>query len=158
MNPYAVFEIDFGTTQFPAVLVCGIFYVPIKPIIQYIGIDYGSEKRKIHSNYYNISWNEFDDQRIDRTINSILCIRLSDLNSYFRTIKIDSVPEFARHKLKSYQVSCEKIFTDSLYSSNLEGVVSITTPISPAFREAIATYGWNDSALKRLGVYVGEPV
>lgn len=158
MNPYTVFEIDFGRIQLPVILACSIFYVPINPIIKDIGLDYNEEERKLYSNYYNIIFNEFDDERIDKTINSILCIRLSDLNRYFQTIKIYFVPEFARKKLEKYQLYCAKYFYDCLHSANLEGVVSITTPISPAFREAIATYGWNDSALKRLGVYVGEPV
>ena len=158
MNPYPVFEVEFDNTYLPVILAYSIFYVPIKPIIQDIGLDYDNEERKIHSNYYNIPWNEFEDQRIDRTVNSILCIRLSDLNNYLHTIKIDSVPEFARYKLEKYQACCAKFLTDSLHSANLDGVVSITTPISPAFREAVATYGWSDSALKDLGVYVGDPV
>ena len=158
MNPYAIFEIEFDNTYLPVILSCNIFYVPIKPIIQNIGLDYNNEERKINSHYYTISCAEFDDQRIDRTINRILCIRLSDLNRYFQTIKIDFVPEFARKKLEKYQAYCAKDFYDCLHSANLDGVVSITTPLSPVFSEAITTYGWNDSALNRLGVYVGEPV
>ena len=158
MNPYTVFEIDFGRIQLPVILSCSIFYVPIKHIIQDIGLDYNEEERKLYSNYYSIRYNEFDDIRIDKTISSILCVRLSDFDRYLKTIDIDDVPKFARNKLEKYQKVCEKFFTDSLHSANLEGVVSITTPISPAFREAVATYGWNDSALKDLGVYVGEPV
>lgn len=156
MNSYSIFGVDFGHINIPVVSYCYKFFVPLKLIIMDIGIDWGRQNKKVHKIYYNFDICDLNFYNIDGTTNNILCICLSDLDKYLQTIKLDHAPIHVQEKLEKYQKICAKFLLDCLNSKDLEGVVYISTPINPYFKNLVAHKQWNKSALQRLGICIGE--
>ena len=156
MNDYTLFMIEFNRCYLPVILSSNELNVPIKPIFQNIGLNWKHQSKKNPKVFQDFGWLLVSDKRLDGSINLTQCIRLSDLEDYIKSIELNSVPYHLRDKLAKYQCDCAQTLIRSLNSPDLDGVVSITTPGDPSFYSLAAMMRWKESALKELGVYIGE--
>ena len=156
MNSYILFYVEFYSYYLPVIWYQNNFYVPLKPITQILGLNWERQAKKVRNFSYGFRWCHVPDLRLDGSINDILCIRLSDLDAYLKSIDINSVPVRMRAILSTYQYGCARNLIRSLNSSNLEGVEAIITSADYTLFNAVARQQhWNSEAMKRLGVCIG---
>ncbi len=157
-NNLTVFEVEYDDTNISVILHKDRFYVPIKPIIQHIGLDLRAQSRMLNDEffctYFKIDCIYIEDIRPDDSINDMRCISLATLDNFFEKIDITYAPKWVRDKLEHYKASCTRTLMESLNSRNLDGVVSITTSNDPYFLDLVAKQCWSIRALQDLGVYV----
>ena len=157
MNYYVLFATSFDGHYLPVILHQNNFYVPLKSIIQRLGLNWKRQAKKEHNGSYGFRWCHITDVRLDFSTNDTLCIMLSDLGAYLKSIKQISVPVRMRDKLEKYQNNCARTLIHSINSPNLDGVDAIITSMDPTlFRDIAIRQGWNSEALKKLGVCVVE--
>lgn len=158
MTDYTCFDIEFHDNVIAVIEWRGIFYVPIKPIINHLGINWQTQVRKLNNfsykQYYNIYCINFEDSRPDGSVNKMLCIALTELHTYLNTINLRFVPKWARENIEYYQHNCAKSLINSLNSPNLEGVEGITTSYDPYFLEVVVKQNWDIKALANIGIHV----
>lgn len=158
MNYYSIFEVEYKFINLSVIWYCNSFYVPIKPIIKHIGLNWKPQLKKLSNVSYGMAYNSHcayvADERTDGSVNYMHCIPLSSLDNFLKTIDLRSVPERIKKRLEDYQNTCARTLMNSLNSRNLDGVVSIITPVDSYFRELVVKQRWNVEALKELGVYV----
>ena len=156
-NDYTVIEIKYDDINISVIWYKNNFYVPIKPVIQHIGIDWRAQARKLNDTIYcdcfNIECIYIEDIRPDDSVNNMRCISLATLDNFLKRIDPKSAPKRARERLAQYQASCAKILRKSLNSHNLKGVVSITIYNYQHFLDLIVNQQWSVRALRDLGIH-----
>ena len=156
MNAYILFFIEFDKYSLPVVWYQNDFYVPLKPITQLLSLNWERQAKKVRNLSYGFGWCNVPDVRLDGSINETLCIKLSDLDAYLKSIELNSVPTRMRDNLEKFQYGCARNLIRSLNSSNLDGVEAIITSADYTLFNAVARQQhWNSEAMKRLGVCIG---
>ncbi len=158
-NNYTVIEIEYDDTNISVIWHKDRFYVPIKPIIQHIGVDWRAQARKlndkVYCDLYNIECIYIEDIRPDDSVNDMRCVSLATIDNFLKRINPKSAPKRVRDRLEHYKASCTRTLMESLNSRNLDGVVSIMISNDPYFLDLVAKQCWSIRALQDLGVYVG---
>lgn len=156
MNSYILFCVEFNRCYLPVIWYQNNFYIPLKLITQILGLNWERQSKKVRNISYGFRWCYVPDIRLDGSINDILCVMLSDLDAYLKSIDINSVPVRMRDILSTYQYGCARNLIRSLNSSNLDGVEAIIPSADYTLFNAVARQQhWNSEAMKRLGVCIG---
>ena len=116
----------------------------------------GTTSEKVRNGAYGFGWCLVEDRRLDGSSNDTLCIQLSHLGAYLKSIELNSVPQRMRDRLAKYQYECAKTMIRALNSPNLDGVEAILTSMDyTLFRDAAVQHHWNTEAMRKLGVCIG---
>ena len=157
INPYTTFKIAYNDTIISVIWYRNNFYVPIKPIIQRIGLDWRGQARSLHydkrMNFMEIERLYIEDVRPDDSVHKMLCVSLASLEKYLNRARPGSAPIWALKNLEHYRASCARTLKSSLNSRDLKGVLAITTSNDLDFLDLVAKQKWNIEALNDLGVY-----
>ena len=156
MNSYILFAIEFDGGYHPVIWHLNDFYVPLKPIVQRLGLKWERQAKKVRNGAYGFGWCLVEDRRLDGSSNDTLCIQLSHLGAYLKSIELNSVPQRMRDRLAKYQYECAKTMIRALNSPNLDGVEAILTSMDyTLFRDVAVQQHWNAAAMQKLGVCIG---
>lgn len=156
MNAFVIFYVEFDKFSLPVIWYQSNFYVPLRPITQLLGLKLERQAKKVHNFSYSFRWSNVPDIRLDGSTKDILCIRLSDLGAYLKSIEPNSVPVRMRDMLEKFQYGCARNLIRSLNSSNLDGVEAIIPSADYTLLNAIARQQhWNTEAMRKLGVCIG---
>lgn len=156
MNYYILFVIEFDGVYHQVIWHLNDFYVPLKPIAQRLGLNWERQAKKVRNGAYDFHWCVVFDRRLDGSVNETLCIHLSHLDAYLKSIEINSVPSRMRDRLAKYQYGCAGTLIRCLDSPNLEGVEAILTSMDyTLFRDAAVHQHWKAEAMRKLGVCIG---
>ena len=156
MNSYIEFAIAFDGHYRSVIWHLNDFYVPLKPIVQRLGLKWERQAKKVRNGAYGFHWCIVFDNRLDGSDNKTLCIHLPDLEAYLKSIELNSVPPRMRDRLAKYQYECAKTMIRALNSPNLDGVEAILTSMDyTLFRDAAVQHHWNTEAMRKLGVCIG---
>ena len=156
MNSYILFALEFDGRYHSVIWHLNDFYVSLKPIVQRLGLKWDRQARKVRNGAYGFHWCIVEDKRLDGSVNETLCIHLSHLGAYLKSIELNSVPPQMRDRLAKYQCECAKTMIRALNSPNLDGVEAILTSMDyTLFRDAAVQQHWNAEAMRKLGVCIG---
>lgn len=119
--------INFYDSEIITVMVDGEIFVAARPIIEAIGLDWGTQQTKLRSNSKKFNCRDIPTVAKDGKERKMLCIPLKKLNGLLFTINPEKIPrEETRKKVELYQEEC---FT-ALYDYWHSGVA-----VNPRFTE-----------------------
>ncbi|TNH06644.1 phage antirepressor N-terminal domain-containing protein [Testudinibacter sp. TR-2022] len=89
-----------------------VIYTTVKPIVEALGLSWGTQKRKLIAQQEKFNWVHMNSVAEDGKIREMLCMPIKKLNGWLFSINPDKVRSDLREKVIQYQEECFQALHD----------------------------------------------
>ncbi|GCP33955.1 TPA: phage antirepressor Ant [Escherichia coli] len=118
MNSIAILEavntsyVPFNGQQIITAMAAGVAYVAMKPIVENLGMSWGTQQQKIMKQLDKFNCIHMNMVAADGKLRKLLCLPLKKLNGWLFSINPEKVRADIRDKLIQYQEECFTVLHD----------------------------------------------
>ncbi|WP_180396168.1 phage antirepressor N-terminal domain-containing protein [Klebsiella pneumoniae] len=112
--------VPFNGQQIITAMAAGIAYVAMKPIVENLGMSWGTQQQKLMKSLEKFNCIHMNMVAADGKLRKLLCLPLKKLNGWLFSINPEKVRADIRDKLIQYQEECFTVLHDYWTKGNAE--------------------------------------
>ncbi|HII3831117.1 TPA: phage antirepressor N-terminal domain-containing protein [Pasteurella multocida] len=135
-NQISTQTISFYGSDLITLKVDDVIYTAVKPIVEALGLSWGTQKRKLIEQKEKFSWVHMNSTGSDGKTYEMLCMPLKKLNGWLFSINPEKVRSDLKEKVIQYQEECFEALYNYWYHGKAER--KTTTDERTGLRQAVS--------------------